>query len=270
MTLEHEEYVEQSFFFESFLERLETGLSTQEILAGIQGELLSTTRLPMAIDFLLTDMKLTGGLASAMGRIKHYFTPFQTFVVAETERDGGRFDFRIALRILLQEAKYREKCPAVQGCFFYQFETVCRNRLGYDPGLAAISEDPIYNDDWRDWIAILRRQIGWVDLADMIFVRSPLYEKKPEEESLPTLFGEREGRIAKATRQRDPVYLFAALSRHLGYPSVPRQKRVTGEENIIPLLQRRIEHLESRTALLEEEHRGGINLNRFIGPPSEQ
>ena len=264
MMLDREEYVEQAFFFEAFLERLESGISTQEFLSVIRGELLATTQLPTAVDFLLTDLKLTGGLAGAMRRIDHYFTPFQAFVIAETEKPGGRFDFRIALKILHREAKYRSENLSVQGIFFYQFETICRNRLGYDAGLTAIAGDPVYNKDWRDWIAILRRQIGLVDLADMIFVRSPLYEKKPEEAQVPTLFGEREGRIAKATRLRDPVYLFAALSRHLGYPSVPRQKRVTEEENLLPLLQRRIEHLESRISLLEEELRGGINLNRFI------
>ena len=36
------------------------------------------------------------------------------------------------------------------------------------------------------------------------------------------LFGEKEGRIAMANRRKDPLYLFSALQRHLGYPSVPR------------------------------------------------
>ncbi len=267
MILDREEYVEQTFFFEAFQERLETGASTQEILSTIRSELLSTTKLPLAIDFLLTDMKLTGGLAAAMRRISHYFTPFQAFVIGETEREGGRFDFRIGLKILHREAKYRSESPTIQGIFFYQFETICRNRLGYDSGLAAISEDPAYDRDWRDWVAVLRRQIGWVDLADMIFVRSALYEKKTEEEPMPVLFGEREGRIAKATRQRDPVYLFSALSRHLGYPTVPRQKKATEEENLVPRLLRRVEQLENRLALVEEEHRDGINLNRFLVDP---
>jgi hypothetical protein len=60
------------------------------------------------------------------------------------------------------------------------------------------------------------------------------------------------------------MYLFSALSRHLGYPEVPRQKRAAEEENLIPVLQRRIEHLENRLQLIEEELRGGINLNRYF------
>ena len=264
MAIDREEYIEQSFFYQSFLERLQSGLSTQEILRSIRNELLTTAKLPLAIDFLLTDMKFTGGLAAAMTRISHYFTPFQAYVIGETERDSGRFDFRVALQILEKEAKYRSENAPVQGLFFYQFETLCRNRLGYDKGLEAIAADTIYDSAWKDWIYTVRRQIGLIDFADMIYVRSAYYRKKPNEESVPILFGEREGRIAYASRKRDPTYLFAALSRHLGYPAVPKQKRAVETENLIPLMQRRIEQLENRLNLLEEERKGGINLERFL------
>jgi len=263
MTLPLEEYIEQAFFFENFRSRIEEGYSAQEFLSAIRSELLATVQLPMAIGFLLTDLKHTGLLSSAMRRIAHYFTPFQTFVIAESEREESRFDFRIALEILAREAKYRSETPPIQGLFFYQFETLCRNRLGYDRGLETLIQDSAYNGDWKEWLTILRKQIGLVDLAEMIFYRSEFYKTKGVESDVVSLFGEREGRIAFATRQRDPVFLFSALSRHLGYPSVPRQKRATEEENLVPLLQRRIEHLENRLQLLEEELRGGVNLNRF-------
>ncbi len=136
-----EEYIEQAFFFEAFTAALEDGVSTQEFLTAIRNELLTTTQLTMAVDFLLTDMKHTGVLSTAMFRIAHYFTPYQAFVVAESEREDGRFDFRVALQILAKEAKYRSEQPAVQGIFFYQFETICRNRLGYDRGLDILSKD---------------------------------------------------------------------------------------------------------------------------------
>jgi hypothetical protein len=148
--------------------------------------------------------------------------------------------------------------------FFYQFETICRNRLGYDRGLEMLIQDDVYNDDWKEWLNILRKQIGLVDLAEMIFYRSEFYKTKISGAEVVPLFGEREGRIAFASRHRDPVFLFSALSRHLGYPGVPRLQRATEEENLVPLLQRRIEHLENRLQLMEEELRGGVNLNRFI------
>ena len=263
MTLPLEEYIEQAFFFENFRSRIEEGYSAQEFLTAIRSELLTTVQLPMAIDFLLTDLKHTGLLSSAMRRIVHYFTPFQAFVIAESEREESRFDFRIALEILAREAKYRSETPPIQGLFFYQFETICRNRLGYDHGLETLIQDSAYNDDWIEWLTILRKQIGLVDFAEMIFYRSEFYKIKGAESDVVPLFGEREGRIAFASRQRDPVFLFSALSRHLDYPSVPRQQRVMEEENLIPVLQRRIEHLESRLQLLEEELRSGVNLNRF-------
>jgi hypothetical protein len=263
MPLSLEEYIEQAFFFEAFHTRLEDGFSTQEFLASIRNELLTTTQLPLAVDFLLTDMKHTGVLSSAMRRINHYFTPFQAFVIGESEREGGRFDFRIALEILAREAKYRSGNSPIQGLFFYQFETLCRNRLGYDRGLEVLIQDDIYNDAWKAWLKVLRRQIGLADLAEMIFYRSEFYKQNNEDSDVIMLFGEREGRIAFATRRRDPMYLFSALSRHLGYPGVPRQKEIAEGENLAPLLQRRIELLENRIQLLEEELRGGINLNRY-------
>jgi len=269
MTLPLEEYIEQTFFFETFRSRIEEGYSAQEFLRAIRAELLATVQLPMAIDFLLTDMKHTGILSSAMRRIVHYFTPFQAFVIAESEREESRFDFRIALEILAREAKYRSESPPVQGLFFYQFETICRNRLGYDRGLETLMQDDVYNGVWKEWLTILRKQIGLMDLAEMIFYRSEFYKTKGVATDVVPLFGEREGRIAFATRQRDPVFLFSALSRHLGYPSVPYQKRATEEENLLPLLQRRIEHLENRLQLLEEELRGGINLNRHFVSKSD-
>jgi hypothetical protein len=96
MPLPLEEYIEQAFLFETFRSRIEEGFSTQEFLSAIRNELLTTVQLPMAIEFLLTDLKHTGLLSSAMRKIAHYFTPFQTFVIAESERETSRFDFRIA------------------------------------------------------------------------------------------------------------------------------------------------------------------------------
>jgi hypothetical protein len=270
MPLDREEYIEQAYFFETLHQRLETGMSSQELLKHIQSELLATSRLPMAIDFMLAEMRLTGKMSSAMRRLSHYFTPFQTFVIEEAENEEGRFDFRVALLVLHREAEYRAEGAPLEGIFFYQFEAICRNRLGYDAGIRAIAGDPIYNPGWRDWLDTVRRQIGLVDFSDMIYVRSADYRKRPGEEDVPVLFGAREGRIAHATRRRDPLYLFSALSRQLGYPSVPRLKKASEEENLLPILQRRIEQLENRLKLLEEEQRGGIELDRFYQKDSDE
>jgi hypothetical protein len=265
MLLDKEEYVEQRFLFKTFLERLEDGYSSQEILYAMKSEVLSTVKLPLAIDYLLAEIKLRGTMAGAMAVMKHYFSPFQTFVVKESEKEGGRFDFKTALRILERLAGYLVENPTPQGVFFYQFETISRNRLGYDESLRAIADDPIYDAAWRRWInVILRRQIGSIDLASLIYVRSEFYRLRTEEEpEEAVLFGEREGRIGWASRGRDPSFLFSALNRHLGYPKVPRPIHSHEEENQIPMLKRRIGLLESRLTLLEEQLKGGINLERF-------
>lgn len=260
-----DEYVEQEFFFRTFQERLNDGYSTQEILAGMSSELLNATKLPLAVSVLLTEVKLSGKMHPAMERMAHYFTPFQIFIIKEAEREEGRFDFRIALQILERDAKYRASGSTAQGVFFYQFETLSRNRLGFDYGLEAISQDPIFNEDWRYWInVVLRRQVGFIDIGRLVFVRSAEYKRREGEESIPVLFGEREGRIAKASQGRDPLFFFSALCRHLGYPSVPRQRRVSERRDPeIEELHRKIDQLENRVQLLQEELKGGINLEKF-------
>ena len=263
MFLDREEYVEQIYFFRTLRERMQQNFSTQDLLVSIRQEILSTTVLPHAIDFMSAELRMTGGFSTAMARIPHYFTTFQTFVVSEAEDAEGRFDFRIALEILEREAGYRTKEPTCQGVFLFQFETLCRNRLGYDRGLEAMAGDPIYDDAWREWILTVRRQVGLIDFADMIYVRSELYRRKPGESQRPTLFGEKEGKIAMANRRKDPLFLFSALQRHLDYPSVPRPKLVDTQQYVLPQLQQKVLRLESRLKLLEEELRGGINLERF-------
>jgi len=269
MTLDHEEYVEQAYFYRTLRERMQQAMSTQELLVAIRQEILATTKLPMALEFMSSELRLTGGFATAMARLEHYFTPFQAYVIEEAERAEGRFDFRVALEVLEREADYRAKGASLQGIFLYQFETLCRNRLGYERGLEAIAGDPLYDEAWREWILTVRRQVGIVDFADMIFVRSEHYKKVRGESGKPVLFGEKEGKIALANRRKDPLFLFSALARHLGYPSVPRPKPPDSADQTLTVLKRTVERLETRIKLLEEELRGGINLARFYKPPEK-
>lgn len=266
MLLKKEEYIEQNYFFKTFHERLIDGYSTQEILHGIQNELLNATNLPLAIGILLTEVKLSGKMYLAMQRMQHYFTSFQTFIIQEAEKEEGRLDFRIALKILEREVKYRSETPTAQGVFFYQFETLSRNRLGFDKGLNAISDDPIFDENWKYWInVILRRQVGFIDIARLVYVRSQHYQLLDNETPQPVLFGEREGRIARASIGRDPLFFFSALSRHLNYPTVPRQHQQLQEHEdpLILDLRRKIELLDNKIQLITEELKGGINLERF-------
>jgi hypothetical protein len=273
MLLDREEYIEQAYFFRILGERLEENATTQELLATAKEELLATSKLVLAIDFLAAELRHQGVFATAMARLAHYFTPFQTYVIAEAERERGRFDFAVALKILEREAKYRAAGATPQGIFLYQFECLCRNRLSYDHGLNAIAADPIFDEAWREWIYTVRRQVGLVPFSDLLFVRSEHYRKSrsrlqlaESEVGKPILFGEREGKIAKANRNKDPLYMFAALERHLGYPSVPRPERRELWSELIPTLMRRLERLESRIKLLEEEQKGGIDISKFFGP----
>ena len=286
--LQQEEYVEQHHFFRILGERLAENTPAQEVLATVREEVLATTKLPMAIDFMLAELKHLGRFSTGMNQLSHYFTPFQCYVMNEAENDRSRFDLRVGLDILAREAKYRtEPDISHQGLFLYQFETLCRNRLGYDQGLEAMAQDPSFDEQWREWILIVRRQIGIVELADMIYVRSSHYQQRrrqigslqdeategdssPTAKDSPPLFGTREGRIAWANRQKDPLVMFAALHRQLGYPEVPRTQEADPEVRLLPMLARRVEQLEARLKLLEEEQRGGIQLERFYANPDKQ
>ena len=275
--LDREEYIEQAYFFRVLGERMRQGIATQDLLVSIQEEILATTKLPLAIGFLAGELRHQGVFATGMAKISHYFTSFQTFVIAEAESERGKFDLSVAIKILEREAQYRAEGATPQGIFLYQFESLCRNRLGYDRGLAAIAGDPIFDEAWREWILMVRRQVGIIDFADFIYVRSAQYvrdrarnspEADPPEK--PALFGEKEGKIALANRHKDPLLLFAALHRQLGYPEVPKLEPIDQTPLILPGLMRRVERLETRMKLVEEEQKGGIDLTKFYKPPGRE
>jgi hypothetical protein len=274
--LSREEYVEQAYFFNAFRERLLDGTPAQDILARVGEEILSTTRLPLAISFLHTEIKVSGLMAPAMCRLVHYFAPFQTFVISRAEEEvGSKFPVEQALLILEREAKFRAGDPAPAGMFVYQFEAISRNRLGYRGGLEAVAADPLYNEHWRDYILTLQARLGDVDFADLIYVRSEFFvserrRRDPEyEPKFPMLFGEKEGKIARANRGRDPLYLFSALQRQLGYPEVPRPRRPDEAEARIALLELRIAQLENRIKSLESTGAGEIDLSAVLVKPED-
>jgi hypothetical protein len=267
--LDREEYVEQSHFFRTFRERLAYNLAAQEILERLHEEILSTTRLPMAIQFLATEIKHTGLLGSGFARLPHYFTAFQNFVISQAEQEGQRFSMATALLVLERLANYLAEKPTRPGLFVYQFETISRNRLGYDDGLAAMAADPLYDQNWVDYFEMVKRQVGSIDFGDLIYVRSDFYvidQRRNDpayEPPVPPLFGEKEGKIARASRGRDPLFLFAALQRQLGYPEVPRAKERDDATTKLEIMQTKMRELETRVKLLEGEVKGNVDLSQF-------
>ncbi|HLJ11799.1 MAG TPA: hypothetical protein VKU82_11450 [Planctomycetaceae bacterium] len=273
--LEREEYIEQAYLFRVFRERLDENVPAQEILSTVHEEILSTTKLPLAIGFLKGEILHTGRLSLGMAHLAHYFTPFQTFVMARAEEDRSRFDQKTALDVLHFEARYRADAPTPAGLFAYQFESVSRNKLGYDRGMEAMALDPLYDETWREWILRARLQLGAVDFADLMYLYSQEFINERRrlsgddfEPSRVILFGAKEGRIAKANRGKDPLYMFAALQRHLGYPVVPRLRPTFGAEREIPALQAKLAQMEKRLQLIESELKGNLDLSQFYVKPT--
>lgn len=274
--LPREELIEQIHFFKTYRERLEQNLPAQDILQTIREEILATTRLPLAIDYLYDEIKHHGEISKAMRQLSHYFTPFQTCVMSSAEEEKARFDLPIALQILEREAEYLCEEPRAAGLFIYQFECISRNRIGYDAGLQAIADDPFYSSEWRDWILMVKRNLGTRDFADFIYQYSEFalaeYRRQSRDESVelgrPMLFDVQEGRIAKANRKNEPLYMFGALQRHLNYPKVPRAKRKSDESPFSPALEARLTRIEKRIQLLELEQKNSLDLSQFYEKPA--
>jgi len=274
--LDREEYIEQAYFWSTFLERHIDGVPAQEILAQVGEELLSTTRLPMAVDFLLGELRHRGRLGEGMALMSHYFAPFQAMIMQKAEDERIRFDTHIAIRILRAESEYRAAAdftPA--GLFLFQFECITRNRLGYHDGMQAIAGDPVFDETWQHWVLWLRQQLGSAEFCEFVYLRSEfaVEEKRrllgdPDwQPDTPQLFGRREGRIAKANRGKDPMYLFASMQRQLGYPAVPRPDRREEQNYIHPVIEQRLQLLEKRLSLMEQMQNGGIDLSPFMKQP---
>lgn len=266
--LDKEEYIEQAYFFRTFYERLEENQPAQEILENLREEILATTRLPMALDVIRGELLLQGRLSAGMAHLSHYFTPFQTYVMEKSEEDRAKFDQRIALQVLEREARYRSEGATSAGLFVYQFECLARNRLGYDRGMRAMAADPLYDAAWKEWILQVLQGLGMSEFSDLIYARSEFaVEERRRNGAEPgtavVLFGRQEGRIAKANRGKDPLYLFGALQRQLGYPAVPRPKSQDATFKLDPQLEVRLQRLEQRLQLVEAESQGKLDLSQF-------
>jgi hypothetical protein len=272
MAPDHDECVEQAYFFRTFRERLAENMSAQELLSSLHDEVLTTTRLPMAIQFLATEMKHSGRISTGFTMLPHYFTAFQSFIISQAEDDKSKLTMPIALLILEREATYKADHPTKAGLFVYQFETTARNRLGYSDSLAAIGKDPFYDADWQRYIEFVRRSGGVIDFCDLVYLRSEMYvvdqkRKNPNyTPPQPPIYGDREGKIAKASRGRDPLFLFAALQRQLNYPQVPRAKAKDDVEAKLETQSAKLRELETRLRMLESEQRGQFDPTQFGKP----
>jgi hypothetical protein len=270
--LDREEYVEQAYLFRTVRERLADNQAAQDIFQRVHEELLASTRLPYAVQFLVAELKHTGLVASGFAKLPHYFTAFQAFVVKQAEDEKSRFPMPTAFLVLEREAAYKAEKPTKAGLFVYQFETLSRNRLGYLDGLEAMTLDPFYDADWRAYFDILRKQVGEIDFSDLVYLRSELYVTEEKRRNpayvppVPPIFGEKEGKIAKASRARDPLYLFAALQRQLGYPEVPRYHKRDDASTKLEIMQAKLRELELRIKLAEGELRGSVDLSQFGKP----
>ena len=121
-------------------------------------------------------------------------------------------------------------------------------------------------------MGLVRRQAGTIEFADLVYYRSEWYVQEQRRRDpgygppVAPLFGEKEGKIAGASRGRDPLFLFAALQRQLGYPEVPRPRPRDDVGAQLEALKVKIAQLTQRLLLVESEVRGQVDLSRFGRP----
>jgi hypothetical protein len=268
--LSQEEFIEQAYFFRAVRQRIEEGWPTQDVLTHLQGELLATTRMPLAVEFMSTQLKHGGRICDAMAGLPHYFTGFQAYVVEMSETELAKFTFSQAMLILEREAEFKAEGSHAPGLFVYQLETLTRNQLGYLDGMIAMETDGVYDDDWRQFISFVRGQVGLMDFAELIYIRSEFFVNErlkahPDyEPKRAPLFGEKEGRIAYANRGRDPNHLFSALQRQLGFPQVPRPPKQSTAAKEMDDLKRRLKALEGKLQILEGDVYNRSDASQFV------
>ena len=181
-----------------------------------------------------------------------------------------------ALLVLEREAKFKSEAPSLPALFVFQFEAIVANRLGYNKGLAGMAADPFYTEEWKDYILTLRTRLGDVDFADLIFVRSEQFVRERRRlnpdfiPKFPVLFGEKEGKIARANRGRDPDVPLrrtpapAWLPRGPPHPP-PRRARGPRARSS----SRSIAQLENRLKIAESDIHQDIDLSQVLVKPED-
>jgi len=233
---------------------------------------LSLTRLPLAIQFLATELKHTGLLSSGFARLPHYFAPFQAFVIRQSEEEKRRFALETALLILgagkRNIARASRRRPASS---FTSFEVLSRNRLGYDQGLQAMQADPFYAEAWQKYVEMVRRHVGVVDFADLVYLRSQFYVLEQQPAGPPTM-SRRWSHCSARRRARSPKRIAAGTlciclppcSAKLGYPEVPKPqpRDDPGEQSRKPSPPSR--ELEMRASCSRRSNEGQVDLSPFL------
>ena len=150
---------------------------------------------------------------------------------------------------------------------------------------------------WREWIRTLRRQIGMVDLADVIYVHSEYYWQRkqcgargrpgstriheratrPAGTDPPRMVGPGQcrnplrrprGPHRPGQSQKRSIVSVLIAAPTTGLPRSAAGQSPDKEQALLPQLARRLEQLETRLKIIEEEQRGGLDLTKFYERPA--
>ena len=186
----------------------------------------------------------------------------------------SRFSMEQALLILEREAKYKSENPARRPVHFPVRVSVAKP-AGLHPGTgAAMSADPLYTEDWRDYILMLQTRLGDVDFAKphpsyyAHFVKERRKTNPEFEPKYPTLFGEREGKIARANRGRDPVICWHWTA-SLAIPRSRDSAAPTSSKPAFSCSSRRSPSSRTASRPAESELNQDVDLSQVIVKPED-
>ena len=271
--LDREEYIEQAYFFRASASGSPTTCRPRTSSPRLHEELLTTTRLPYAVQFLAAEIKHTGPARQRVREAAALLHPFQAFVIRQAEEEKQRFPMADGAAGAGTRGRVPGRAADQPGLFVYQFETIARNRLGYIDGLAAMAADPLYDADWRATSTSSAGRSATSTSRDLVYLRSELYvteqrRANPAYEPSRAAALRREGGEDRQGQPRPrpavPVRRAAAATR------LPRGAAVTqrddGKTRSWSKIETKLRELETRLKLAEGELRGNIDLSQFGKP----
>ena len=173
--LGREEYVEQAHFFRALAERLRENVPMQEVLGSVREEVLATTKLPMAIDFLLAELRHAGVLGPAMARLRTLLHAVPGVRDSGVGRRAAAVRFADRARSAAPRGRVSGRGADAAGALSLSVRSAQPQSARLRPRPGGGRPRSGFDATWRDWIRTVRRQIGMVDLADLIYVHSEYY-----------------------------------------------------------------------------------------------
>ena len=150
--LDREEYIEQAYLFRVFAERIAAGIAAQEALVSIGQEVLATSKLPMAIDYLVGELKLVGTLSTAMVRLPPLLHRLPDLRDATGRGGGGPVRHADGAGDARARGDLPRRGGDAAGAVLLPLRVPVAEPPRLRPRPRRVAADDIFDADWKAWI----------------------------------------------------------------------------------------------------------------------